>query len=184
MNSFQNPVAALCVGNDSAYKRLAGVEAFDLNRDCRTFAGGMPIVAHPPCKHWSAFCRHQAAPSRAEAELGLICAAWLIECGGVLEQPAYSHLFATAGLPKPGCSSGELFTISLWQAWFDCPVRKATWLCFCRVKRERIIMPFALHAGGGDRRCWTLMSRVQRSATTPAFAAWLVSLARTVEAPL
>lgn len=51
-------VAALCVAPNSLYKRLPGVEAYDHARDVRSFAGGMPVVAHPPCRAWSAYTAH------------------------------------------------------------------------------------------------------------------------------
>ena len=95
-------VAALCVGPRSVYKTLPDVEAYDQARDARTFPGGMPIVGHPPCRSWSAYCAHQAKPEPGERELAL----WVIEQlrreGGVLEQPAHSRLWAAAGLPIPG----------------------------------------------------------------------------------
>jgi len=50
-------VAVLCVSALSIYKGLPGVECYDPKRDVRTFAGGMPVVAHPPCRSWSALLR-------------------------------------------------------------------------------------------------------------------------------
>ena len=97
LHSLVGPtVAVLCVSKNSIYKRIERVEAFDLARDARTFGGGMPVVAHPPCRSWSAYCAHQAKPLAGEKELGPLCVAWLRECGGVLEHPAHSRLFAAA----------------------------------------------------------------------------------------
>lgn len=45
-------VAALFVRRDSVYKTMSCVDAFDFDRDALTFAGGMPVVAHPPCRSW------------------------------------------------------------------------------------------------------------------------------------
>lgn len=174
-------VAALCVASNSVYQTMPGVHPFDRARDVRTFAGGMPVVAHPPCRTWSAYTAHQAKAPPGEKELGLLCADWLRCEGGVLEHPAHSRLFDAAGLPKPGNRLGELFTMAVWQAWWGYPMRKATWLCFSRVDVRKLALPFHEHdsrAGGGDRRRQQVMSKNQRAATSPALAAWLVAAAR------
>jgi hypothetical protein len=114
-------------------------------------------------------------------DLGLWCADQLRECGGVLEQPAFSHLFAASGLPEPGDMIGDVWTAEVWQAWWGYPMRKATWLAFCRVPAKIVEFPLQLHARGGDRRAEHRMSRQQRSATPAALAEWLVSVARRVE---
>lgn len=75
-------VAALCVAPNSIYKQMEGVAVYDKRRDVRTFTGGMPVVAHPPCRAWSAYTSHQAKPEPGEAELGLICADHLRNEGG------------------------------------------------------------------------------------------------------
>jgi hypothetical protein len=111
-------VAALCVASNSVYKGMPGVDVFDKARDVRSFAGGMPVLAHPPCRAWSAYTAHQAKPEPGEKDLGLLCAEWLRREGGVLEHPAHSRLFEAAGLPKPGKRSGDLFTVAVLQAWW------------------------------------------------------------------
>lgn len=75
-------VAALCVAPNSVYKTMLGVDAYDKGRDVRQFAGGMSVVAHPPCRAWSAYTSHQAKPEPGEKELGLLCADWLKREGG------------------------------------------------------------------------------------------------------
>lgn len=172
-------VAVLCAARKSVYHGMPDVEVYDQARDARTFPGGMPIVAHPPCSGWSAMCRHQAKPEPGDMELGLWCADRLRECGGVLEQPAFSHLFAEAGLPYPGQAFGDVWTAEVWQAWWGYSMRKKTWLAFCRVDQSSVVFPMRLHPRGGDRRTEQVMSRQQRSATPLAFAEWLVAIART-----
>lgn len=172
-------VAVLCVNRKSIYKRLANVEAFDDVRNALTFDGTMPVVAHPPCRSWSAHTRHQATPGPGESQLGIFCADKLRECGGVLEQPAHSRLFEAAGLPRPGrATRGDIWTMEVWQAWWGYSMRKATWLCFVGISPEDVHLPFRLHPNGLDRRRFQLMSKNQRSATTQEFAEWLVNLAR------
>jgi hypothetical protein len=119
------PAAVLCVSPNSIYRELAGVEAFDMRRDARTFLGGAPIVAHPPCRSWSAFCAHQAKPGPGERELALWCIEQLRVWGGVLEQPAHSRLWAAAGIPAPGAPAvGGVFSLQVDQSWWGMSIRK------------------------------------------------------------
>jgi len=172
-------IAVLCCARNSVYHKMDGVECYDTKRDARSFAGGMPIVAHPPCRAWSAFCAHQAKPLPGERDLGLWCCDQLRECGGALEQPAHSRLFSAGGLPMPGTISGDLWTMEVWQRWWGYSMKKATWLCFSRVRAEFVDPPFVLHDSGGlDRRRQQVMSHNQRAATCTAFAEWLVAIAR------
>lgn len=174
-------VAALCVAPNSVYKRLQGVDVYDKARDVRTFRGGMPVVAHPPCRAWSAYTSHQAKPEPGEAELGLLCADHLKHEGGVLEHPAHSRLFSAASLPAPGTRKGDLFTIPVLQAWWGYPMRKATWICLSGIGPADLDIPYCEHdsrAGVGDRRRQQVMSKHQRAATVEPFALWLVEAAR------
>lgn len=174
-------VAALCVARNSVYHTMAGVEAYDLDRDARTFPGGMPVVAHPPCRGWSAFTGHQAKPAAGERELGIWCAEQVRACGGILEQPAHSRLWAAAGLPKPGDLSDEsCWSLEVWQAWWGYPMKKSTWLLFVGIDPSQVDCPLKLHPRGGDRRHWQIMKGRphSRAATHPAFAEWLVRHAR------
>jgi len=170
-------VAVLCCATNSIYKTMPEVDAYDIKRDVRTYSGDLPVVAHPPCRAWSAYTRHQAKPEPGEAELGLWCADKLRECGGILEHPAHSHLFEAAGMPKPGEEHQELKTVSVWQAWWGYPMRKATWLCFSKINTMDLDFPFLLHAPGADRRRQQLMSKHERAATCPELARWLVDAA-------
>ena len=71
----------------------------------------------------------------------------------------------------------------MWQVWWGYPTRKATWLYFSGISPLHVSYPLQLHARGGDRRREQLMSKNQRAATTPAFAHWLINLARLVGVP-
>lgn len=175
------PVAVLCANSVTAYRGLPGVEVYDKKRDARTFRGGVPVIAHPPCRSWSAWCGHQAKPEPGERELALWCVEQVNNCGGILEQPAHSRLWDTARLPKPGTPyQNGRFCVSVWQAWWGYPMKKATWLYLVGIEPADVRTPYRLHPAGGDRRREQLMSKQQRSRTEPAFAAWLVALARTV----
>lgn len=171
-------VSVLCTGLRSFYHGMPAVEPFDPRRDCRTFSGGMPVVCHPPCRAWSKFLRHQAKPEPGEKELGILCAGWLRECGGVLEHPAHSLLFESASLPLPGESIRGLWTVEVPGAWWGDPRTKKTWLCFSRIPRRAVTFPFTLRHSTDDDAIWRNMSKRQRSLTPEPMAAWLVDAAR------
>lgn len=176
-------VAVLCCSAKSVYHRMSGVEAYDMARDARTFAGGMPVVAHPPCRSWSAYCAHQAKPLPGEKDLGPICVEWLRKCGGVLEHPAHSRLWDACGLPKPGQRHGDVWAAEVLQAWWGDSRTKKTWLCFFGVDPRAVSFPIRPHDPRGDRRRWQVMSKSQRSATPEAMAEWLVATARMAKQP-
>lgn len=94
-------VAALFVRADSIYKDMPGVDAWDAERDARTWPGGCPVVAHPPCRAWGRL-RQFAKPRADEKELALFALQQIRKFGGVLEHPAESSLWNEAFLPKPG----------------------------------------------------------------------------------
>jgi hypothetical protein len=187
--SEMRTVAALCVAPKSIYHQIPGVECYDINRDCRTFPGGMPVVTHAPCRPWSAYTSHQAKFTQEEKDLGPWCVDQLLQNGGVFEHPAHSRLFDACGLPKPfnrtdGMKRGyrsPLWSMEVWQCWWGYPMRKATWLVFCGVDPKNVRLPFSLHPRGSDRRREQVMSHQQRSKTTRAFAEWLVEVARTAQ---
>ena len=171
-------VAILCASPRSIYKQIEGVDVYDKRRDARTFPGGCPVVAHPPCRAWSKAWRHKAKPEPGEKELGVWCAERLRECGGVLEQPAGSALFEAAGLPLPGEVRARLFTLVVEQSWWGYTVRKLTWLCFSGIPPAEIHLPFCLRDERGDRKRFENMSHAQRSRTVRPFAEWLIAAAR------
>jgi hypothetical protein len=185
-----DPVAVLCCSAQSVYRSFPGVECYDAKRDVRTFAGGMKVVAHPPCRSWSAYCAHQAKPEPGEKELGPLCVEWLKKCGGVLEHPAHSRLWDECKLPKPGWTVGwhtgdgwrkdemPIWSIEVLQGWWGDSRSKTTWLCFFGIKPLDIRVPIRFVDVTGDRRRWQVMSKTQRSATHPAMAEWLVQTAR------
>ena len=173
-------VAILCAATKSYYHDMPGVDVYDARRDARTFGGGMPVVAHPPCRSWSAFTAHQSKPEDGERNLGLWCAEQVKREGGILEQPAHSRLWEAANLPRPGQpASRDGFSLEVWQAWWGYSMKKNTWLFFSHIDQAAIHLPFTLHAKGADRRREQIMSKRQRAETIPALARWLVELART-----
>src|SRR5690348_15539512 len=94
-------VAILFARRDSVYKTLPDCDVYDIDRDARTFPGGMPVVAHPPCRSWG-ILSHMAKPAPGERELALWAVDRVRECGGVLEHPRGSRLWVEKPLPAPG----------------------------------------------------------------------------------
>lgn len=177
-------IAALCVAKQSVYKTLAGVDCYDIDRDCRTFPGGMPVVAHPPCRAWSPRYAHFAKPAPGEKELAIWCVEKLKHCGGVLEHPAGSRLWSHLNLPLP--LEGErhgFWSLAVDQSWWRFPTRKKTWLLFSGIDPNDVACPYLLRDGRGDGDVYERLSKRQRAATTLAFAKWLVAIARTTRFP-
>ena len=174
-------VAVLCAAKGSAYEEMTGVDVYDADRDCRTFKGGMPVVAHPPCRAWSATCRHQSKASSAERWLGPYCVDQVRRCGGVLEHPAHSRLWEKCGLPLPGQRQCEARCVAIQQHWFGHSTVKHTWLYMVGVDDIPPI-PFRLLQPGSTKR-WNKQSKKQRAATAPLLATWLVECARKAKAP-
>ncbi len=170
-------IAILCASKNSAYHRMDDVEVYDVDRDARTFAGGMPIVAHPPCRAWSQFAANMGhVPIPAERDLGLWCCEKLRECGGVLEQPVGSRLFTAAGLH----ANPAIWVTTVHQFWWGYPCRKQTWLAFCGIDQANVTVPLRLRGsvGRSAMKAWENMTARRKSETTPEFAAWLVAMAR------
>ena len=195
-------VAALFVRRDSIYKALPGVECYDEWRDARTFPGGMPVVAHPPCRTWGTLAHWAKAP---EAEHGL--ALWAVQqvrqWGGVLEHPATSglwregHLAAPTALRLPDEYGG--WTLECDQFHWGHLAQKRTRLYIVGTKQTPPI-PFR---DGEPTHCVSSLSgkRVsaeerhrspkykpelgpnRRDKTPPEFARWLIAIARLTDVP-
>ena len=73
MSDNRITVAVLCAARNSVYKGFSDVEVFDIDRDARTYGGGFPVVCHPPCRAWSAYCAHQAKPLPGAKDLAQMC---------------------------------------------------------------------------------------------------------------
>jgi hypothetical protein len=130
-------VAALYVEKDGVYYGLPDVDPWDEERDARLYAGPWPVVAHPPCKHWSIMsnCRPEIVPGE---DGGCFRAALnaVRRYGGVLEHPAHSRAWEWFDLPKPVRYG---WTKALWNAGWTCQVdqrwygheaNKPTWLYY------------------------------------------------------
>jgi hypothetical protein len=185
-------VAALFVRRDSIYKTLPGVDCWDADRDATLFDGGMPVVAHPPCRSWGRLA-HMAKPPKGEHALGPLAVRYVRRWGGVLEHPAASRLWAKCKLPRPDCGVDKHggWSLAVAQSWWGHLCTKPTWLYICGCEPERIpscvVWPKnGTHAICRDRRPGVRsrnakrpeINHGERDMTPPAFAEWLVEIAR------
>lgn len=187
-------ISVLFVAKNSVYKTMtdsAGqpLDCWDEDRDAMKWPGGNPIVAHPPCR---LFCmlRHMSTAPLKEKELAYLSVDRVRQWGGVLEHPAYSKLWEDCNLPKPGKRDQYGFSYGVEQWWFGHPAKKSTWLYVVGCEpsefpKHSFLMGYPQHClgkspyrGNGDRRSKLFDNRKEaRSATPPAFAAWLVETA-------
>lgn len=197
-------VAALYVERGGPYFAILDVDPWGRERDARTYAGPLPIVAHPPCGPWGRL-RHLYRGNEHDCAPAAVAAArrW----GGVVEHPAHSLLWAELDLPRPGGPTGAFggfadsfggYTIEVDQVAWGHVARKRSWLYLVGVPR---FDAFAGVRTGGTPTHWTsgfhghrcrqhgrvgccsapagikICSAPQRRRTPPAFAVWLVQLA-------
>lgn len=183
-----SPVAVLFARQDSVYKTLPDCDVYDIDRDARTFDGGCPVVAHPPCRSWGRL-RQFAKPRQDERNLGRLAVALVREFGGVLEHPAESTLWDAQMLPRPGAGRDQWggWTLPINQHWWGHRAEKATWLYIVGVEPGEIPdMPMVL---GKATHCirptksyprLPSVTKAEREHTPPDLARWLVDLARRV----
>ena len=191
MAIMNSQVAVLYARADSNYRALDGTDVWDAERDARRWPGGVPVVAHPPCRAWGNL-RAFAKPREDEKALALHAVECVRRWGGVLEHPAGSTLWAAAGLPKPGEGVDQWggWTLAAPQLWWGHRAEKRTWFYVVGADlRQLPQIPFSMAlptryvvAKTGRRKGmpgWMPdMNTAEREATPPALAAWLVEAAR------
>src|SRR6185437_12218151 len=177
-------VAALFVRSDSVYKSMPGVDAWDAERDARNWPGGSPCVAHPPCRGWGRM-RQFSYANDAEKALGPLAVDMVTRCGGVLEHPAESRLWLAKGLPLPGKFDGTGYTMEVDQWRWGHRAEKRTWLYIVGCPPDEL--PPVPEREGKPTHCirptkayprLPSVTKPEREKTPPAFAAWLVEVAR------
>jgi hypothetical protein len=189
-------LVVLFVRDDSVYKRM-GLDCYDAKRDARTWPGGCPAICHPPCRGWGQLA-HMSNADDAERALAVWAVEQVRRWGGVLEHPSASRLWAACSLPRPGAGrdSAGGFSLAVEQHWWGHRARKRTLLYVCGCEPADVpVMPLTLtdppcivgtpgrrrdgsRLRPGDARYKPETSKTEREATPPAFAAWLVELAR------
>lgn len=167
--------SALYVRADSVYASL-GIQCWDAKRDARTWPGGTPCIAHPPCRGFGRL-RWRAQVRPDEIELARIAVSQVRRNGGVLEHPEASALWADCRLPRPGQGRDEFggWTLGVWQQWWGHRSRKATWLYIVGASAADVpAIPFQLDRPGVGVES---LGRAARERTPEAFARWLIELA-------
>lgn len=187
---YGHPLAAvLFARRDSVYKSLPGLDVYDIDRDARTYAGSLPVIAHPPCRAWGSL-RHFAKPRPDEKELAIFAVDCVRRFGGVLEHPLRSSLFSVAGLPPPGqFDDFGGFTLPVDQDWWGHRAEKATKLYIVGV-HPADLPPIPLRLEDAPCLCisraghrkgmprWRPeLKPAEREATPPDFARWLIDTA-------
>lgn len=183
-------VAVLFARCDSIYKTLPGCDVYDIDRDALTWPGGVPVVAHPPCRAWGGL-RHFAKPEPGEAELAVWAVEQVRRHGGVLEHPAASRLWPVCGLPAPGSRDRwGGFTLPIDQDWWGHRAQKRTKLYIVGIE-PRDVPPFplrledpthvvspwrGLRAGMPGYR--PQLRKAEREHTPRPLAEWLLAIAR------
>lgn len=181
-------VAVLFARSDSVYKQLPGVDVWDEARDARRWPGGAPLVAHPPCRLWGKLRQFaKAANPIAERALAVQAVQAVQAFGGVLEHPAEPPLWARMGLPTPGRAPDRYggWTAEIRQCDWGHKAEKLTWLYIVGIHPDDLPpLPARGEPIGvikpqrGVPRTLKIVMKAEREHTPPAFAAWLVDLAR------
>lgn len=180
-------VAVLFARADSIYKSLPDCDVYDIDRDALTWTGGVPVVAHPPCRAWGNFSMF-SRPRDGEKELAIWAIDKVRRYGGVLEHPAGSKLWPTLGLPAPGKRDAfGGWTLPIHQHWWGHRAQKKTKLYIVGCDPADIPdMPMRLdypthvigdvgRSGKGKR---PEISKDEREHTPPDLAKWLAELAK------
>ena len=170
--------------------KLMGLDCWDRRRDARRFAGAGPVIAHPPCRTWGNF-RFQAYRAPAdEHATGPFAIEQVRRCGGVLEHPVGSTLFAE-------CGCGTADSPDQWGGWtmdvdqfhWGHKAAKPTRLYIVGCRPADV--PAMPHRAGEPTHCISQghgirmghpkfksrITQAEREATPPKFAEWLVELA-------
>lgn len=180
-------IAALFVKKNSVYKTLQDVDCYDIERDALKFPGGIPVVAHPPCRLWGRLYKFaRVEDEEYERNLARFAVRMVRENGGVLEHPAHSKLWKDQGLPLPGKTSvlSEDYSMSIDQSWFGYPARKSTWLYIHGLSYKDLpLIPMRLDAitktvSSTKDNELPEMSKSMRDVTVLPLAEWLVNVAR------
>lgn len=179
-------VAALFVRQDSHYKALPMVDAWDIDRDARKWPGGSSVVVHPPCRAWGRL-RQFAQPRHDEKALGPWAVEQVRKWGGVLEHPEESTLFAHCSMPRPGQFPDQFggWSMVVDQFHFGHRAEKRTWLYI--VGCEPDDLPAIPVREGKPTHCvrstksyprLPSITKAEREHTPPEFAKWLAQVAQ------
>ena len=87
-------------GGSVAFADGEGVSGSRRDELLHVWPGGIPCVAHPPCRGWGRL-KHLSKVSQSELDLAVFAVGCVRRNGGILEHPAGSSLWRFLGLPRP-----------------------------------------------------------------------------------
>lgn len=186
-------VAVLYAMENSVYNDFESCDVYDARRNALTFPGGAPIVAHPPCRLWGRLAAQSKAP-HSERWLAIHAVLMVWQYGGVVEHPANSKLWREMRLAPPGSVDVHGgFTFPIDQSCFGHRAQKPTWLYIvglapCELPAIPLKLGTASHVVNTRIRKGNIgwrpsIKKLERSATPPALAAWLVAVAQLTQKP-
>jgi len=179
-------VAVLYARKDSIYNLFPFCDVYDIDRDARTFSGGLPVITHPPCRAWGQL-RSFAKPRHDEKELAFHAIQQVRKYGGILEHPLRSSFWDAAKVPLPGrIDEFGGFRFPILQKWFGHRAEKPTYLYVCGVQPKDvpptpISLKEASHVIAQNSRSSAVqrpeVSKAEREHTPLPLCTWLVRLA-------
>jgi hypothetical protein len=185
---MRDDVVALYVDPRGPYPKLVA-DWYDEKRDAKTYAGPLPVVAHPPCGPWG---RLKFLCTRQDRSAGPHAVELVRRWGGVLEHPENSSLWRVCGMPRPGElpdeHGGRTYRVA--QVAWGHPCAKPTWLYVVGIRPERVVA--GIRKGGKPTHRITnghrgvvlpRASEKQAKVTPEPFARWLLELAAQARRP-
>ena len=126
---------ALFCRTDSAYKKRAAWDVYDIDRDATKYNGSLPVVCHPPCRAWGRLS-HMASPREGEKLLANWSLVKVNQVGGIVEHPSGSKLWDIYRFIVPDSNGG--FVIEIDQYDFGHVAHKKTKLYICGLDRDEL----------------------------------------------
>lgn len=116
-------ITILCIQENSNYKKIPGLDLWDIKRNAYNYNGNNIVIAHPPCQQWSKL-KSFAKENQLEKDLAIFCLEKVNQNGGILEHPNGSSFFKYAGIPRSKLTK-------VYQSWWGFPAKKET-LLYCK----------------------------------------------------
>lgn len=186
-------VAALYVESGGCYFDIPGVDAWDVVRDARQYAGPHPVVAHPPCDRWHMLSavNHKRWGFVINDDGGVFAAALeaVRTWGGVLEHPAQTRAYRFHGIPQPKSRGWQRTFDGDWitevdQAAYGHRAKKSTWLLYHGETPPPMLdwrdTPGTYQVGNFDQKL-PVMGNLEARLTPEPFRDLLLSIARTAK---
>lgn len=176
---MQTKVPVLFVHSKSNYKKIAGFDCYDENRNALNYKDSLPVIAHPPCRLWSKLRKFSNAPG-SEKSLAIWSINLVRKVGGIVEHPYDSKLWSEINCPGIGefdKFGGTSFVFD--QFDFGYYTRKRTRIYIVGLtslsELPRSNLRFELIARKFDN-----LSPKQRSETAPELCRWFLEIIKKI----